>query len=194
MAASPGIEGPHARLETSGRFAGNAHPCCFRVRTRYSYALVRAAYERGSTDITQRCVVIRHLHAISPGPPGAITGKSLMYPADAMPALAIYALSTTYPHRFFYVRTQPGQLSYKISNVAPGTYDVIAYLAHGLDPNATFKVLSGGYTQEVPCALAGGITCDDHTLIQVSVLPGVTITNVNPNDWYGGVYPPRPGP
>jgi hypothetical protein len=131
---------------------------------------------------------------IPSGPPGAITGNSLMYPADSIPALTIYALSTTDRHRFVFAQTQPGQLTYKVSNVAPGTYYVIAYLTDGLASNANFKVLSGGYTQEVPRAMAGGINCDNHTLIQVAVLPGVTVTNINPNDSYGGLYPTRPGP
>jgi hypothetical protein len=45
------------------------------------------------------------------GSAGAITGSSLMYPADTMPALAIYALSTTDPSQFFFARTQAGELS-----------------------------------------------------------------------------------
>jgi hypothetical protein len=122
------------------------------------------------------------------GPPGIISGDQLMYPADSMPALAIYALSTTDSSRYFYVVTT-GQLSYRIAGVAPGTYYVIAYLA--APRSARFKALVGGYTRFLACE--GAPNCNDHTLIQVTVHPGETVSHINPNDYYGGIYPPRPG-
>lgn len=122
-------------------------------------------------------------------PPGAISGNQLMYPADSMPALAIYAISTTDSHTYFSTVTSQGQFSYTISGVAPGTYDVVAYLANGTSGN--WKELAGGYTQFVVCGLSG--SCSDHTLIPVTVQPGQTVSNINPSDFYGGTYPPRPG-
>jgi hypothetical protein len=120
--------------------------------------------------------------------PGAISGDQLMYPADSMPALAIYAISVTNSHVFFSTQTTQGQFSYTISGVTPGMYDVVAYLANGTSGN--WKVLAGGYTQFVVCGLAA--TCTDHTLIAVTVLPGQTVRHIDPNDFYGGTYPPRP--
>jgi hypothetical protein len=114
-----------------------------------------------------------------------------MYPADTMPALAIYAISTTDSHAYFSTVTSQGQFSYTITGVAPGTYNVVAYLANGTSGN--WKVLAGGYTQEVPCSLSGGLACNDHTLIPVTVQPGQMVGNINPSDFYGGTYPPRPG-
>jgi hypothetical protein len=123
------------------------------------------------------------------GPPGAISGDQLMYPADRMPALAIYAISTTDSHTYFFTQTAQGQFSYVITGVAPGTYYIVAYLAHGTSGN--WKVLAGGYTQFVLCGL--GASCSDHTLVVVPVQPGQTVRNIVPSDFYGGTYPPRPG-
>jgi hypothetical protein len=123
------------------------------------------------------------------GPPGAISGDQLMYPADSMPALKIYAISTIDSHTYFSTQTAQGQFSYAITGVAPGTYDIVAYLANGTSGN--WKVLAGGYTQFVLCGL--GASCSDHTLIVVPVQPGQMVRNINPNDYYGGTYLPRAG-
>jgi hypothetical protein len=129
--------------------------------------------------------------AATKGPPGAISGDQLMYPADSMPALEIYAISTIDSHTYFSTQTAQGQFSYAITGVAPGTYYIVAYLANGTNANANWKVLAGGYTQFVLCDL--GATCSDHTLIVVPVQPGQMVRHINPNDYYGGTYPPRPG-
>ena len=128
---------------------------------------------------------------IASGPTGSVSGSELMYPADSMPALAIYATSTSDSQRYFFVVTRAGELSYSISGVAPGAYYVIAYLAN--PPSGNFKALVGGYTHEVACALSGATDCNDHTLIPVTVQPGGAVKDINPNDYYGGTFPPRPG-
>lgn len=121
--------------------------------------------------------------------PGAISGNQLMYPADSMPALAIYAISATDSHVYFSTQTTQGQFSYTITGVAPGVYNVVAYLANGTSGN--WKALAGGYTQFVLCGPSA--SCSDHTLVPVTVHSGQTVSNINPNDFYGGAYPPRPG-
>ena len=123
------------------------------------------------------------------GPPGTLAGDQLMYPGDSMPTLAIYAISITDSQRYFHVVTTAGQFFYEISSVEPGTYYVIAYLAQ--PQSAAFKALAGGYTKFLACE--GSPDCNDHTLIPVTIHPGETVSHIDPNDYYGGTFPPRPG-
>ncbi len=120
--------------------------------------------------------------------PGSISGN-LTYPADTMPALYVVALQVgtlTYQ----YVITQPGQSTYEIDNLPPGSWNIIAYTVGGGGFPAGF---AGGYTKAVPCGLA--TECADHSLIDVVVAPGQHVTDINPGDWYAppGTFPPFPG-
>ncbi len=119
--------------------------------------------------------------------PGSISG-SLTYPADALPPLFVVAYQVGGQHHF-YVTTHLGQNTYKIGNLPPGTYHVIAYSVGG----GGFPFgLAGGYTKAVPCGLA--TECADHALIDVPVTAGQDVTNINPGDWYApaGTFPPFP--
>lgn len=118
---------------------------------------------------------------------GGIAGQ-LRYPADSLPAMYVTAYqvgSQTYQ----FVITNPGQGSYEIDGLAPGTYHVIAYTIGG----GGFPIgLAGGYTQAVPCGL--GVNCTDHLLIGVQVEAGQTASGVVPDDWYApqGTFQPFP--
>ncbi len=120
--------------------------------------------------------------------PGSISGK-LTYPADTMPALYVVAIQVgtlTYQ----YVITQPGQMTYQIDNLPPGSWNIIAYTVGG---DGFPAGLAGGYTKAVPCGLAQ--ECADHSLINVVVAPAQHVTDINPGDWYAppGTFPPFPG-
>jgi hypothetical protein len=116
---------------------------------------------------------------------GSISG-SLMYPAEILPSLAIYALSTADAHTFYHIQTAAGDNTYSITGIPSGTYHVVAYSDVG-SPG-----LAGGYTRAVPCGLS--VSCNDHTLIDVMVHPGEAVTGIGPNDWYApeGTFPPKP--
>jgi hypothetical protein len=117
---------------------------------------------------------------------GQITGH-LSYPSEAVPPLHIVAFRLE-SGTHFSVDTTLNQGTYEI-NVPPGTYNVIAYTIGGGGFPAG---LPGGYTQMVPCGFT--VSCTDHTLIDVPVLAGQTVTGINPGDWYGvsNAFPPNP--
>ena len=108
---------------------------------------------------------------------GSISGN-LNYPGPSIPAMyvAAYHYGT---EAYKVILTTPGQSTYKIDELDPGNYWVIAYTVGGGGFPAQFP---GGYTKAVPCGLS--VTCTDHTLILVPVSAGQTTTNINPFDWY----------
>jgi hypothetical protein len=120
---------------------------------------------------------------------GSISGN-LMYPASGIPALRIVATEVG-TSNYYHVDTVLGQSSYQIDHLPPGTYHVVAYVIPG---GGFAGGLSGGYSKMVPCGLAYG--CNDHTLIDVVVTPGMVTTGVGPNDYYAdaGTFPPNPIP
>ncbi len=123
------------------------------------------------------------------GANGSISG-TLMYPASSIPALRVVAFEVGAAH-YYYTETSPGQSTYTIENIPPGTYHVVAYVL----PGAGFPAgMAGGYSQAVPCGLQS--MCNDHTLIDVTVTAGQTTTGVNPADFYAGsgTFPPDPLP
>ena len=115
---------------------------------------------------------------------GQITGK-LMYPSEVIPALRIVAFRSG-SNDFLEVETKPNSNSYTIKDVPPGLYTIVAYVLDG--PAG----LSGGYSRAVPCGLS--VQCADHTLIEVEVRAGETLTNIDPVDWYApeGSFPEDP--
>ncbi len=116
--------------------------------------------------------------------PGSIAG-ALSYPAEGIPALQVYAINAS-TNGFYRLQTQAGQSSYKLENVQPGTYFLVAYPSSG--------ALSAGYTQAVLCGLSEA--CSVHTLIGVTVAPGQAVADADILDWYApvGTIPPNPLP
>jgi hypothetical protein len=119
---------------------------------------------------------------------GSIAGR-LNYPADRMPPMFVVAYLAGSSH-YQSVTTALGQSSYTIPNLAPGTYHVIAYTIGG---DGFPAGMAGGYTEAVPCGLA--TECANHSLIDVDVSAGQTVSDVNVLDWYAppGSFPPFPG-
>jgi hypothetical protein len=118
---------------------------------------------------------------------GSIAGQ-LRYPADSLPAMYVTAYQAG-SQKYQYVITSPGQNTYEIDGLEPGTYHVIAYTIGG----GGFPVgLAGGYTQAVPCGL--GANCTDHSLLDVQVEAGQVASGIVPDDWYAaqGTFQPFP--
>ena len=117
---------------------------------------------------------------------GSISGN-LSYPSDFLPPMRVVAFDATNTLNYSYVDTLQGQSDYTISELPAGVYHVVSYLMDS-------TTLVGGYTQMVPCGLQAG--CEDHSLIDVTVVAGQTTTDINPGDWYAdaGTFPPRPNP
>lgn len=117
---------------------------------------------------------------------GTITGK-LTYPADAMPAMrvAAYKVSTG---EVSFMDTAAGQTSYSF-DLPAGIYHGVAYSIGGAGfPSG----VAGGYTQAVLCGFSGG--CNDHSLADVNVTAGATVSDINPGDFFNRREPIRPCP
>lgn len=149
----------------------------------------------------------------SPAPtaqPGSITGR-FGYPSDFIPAVTVYAISTTDPSVWYSVdfpgfgnpprpTLPPGvpQPTYTISGVASGTYWVVAYRNDG------GLVGPGYYSRVAECmrTTPSGPTappCPDATMIAVTVMPGQTTSGIDILTWgspppgqSSPTFPPRP--
>jgi hypothetical protein len=111
-----------------------------------------------------------------------------------IPPLRVVAFNAANPSIYYFVDTSSWNFGdplpnrfYTITGLPAGVYHVVSYLP-GYDN------LVGGYTQAVPCGLAVG--CNDHSLIDVTVIAGQTTSNINPGDWYAGpgAFPSMPNP
>jgi hypothetical protein len=121
--------------------------------------------------------------------PGSISG-ALSFPGAHIPPLRIVAYRGEGGPRYA-IEVPQDSSSYVISDVPPGIYHVVAYVA----PSAPKGFLIGqaaGYSQAVLCGLWFG--CDDHSLVGVAVGSGEAVGRIDPQDWYApeGTFPPMP--
>jgi len=114
---------------------------------------------------------------------GKIVGK-LGYPSEGIPQLTVYAFDTLNEKKYYFIETKENQTEFTIPNVDPSSYFVVAY--------AKNYNISGSYTKAVPCGLS--VECTDHTMIDVIVHPGETVTGIEVRDWYAPVnaFPKKP--
>lgn len=114
---------------------------------------------------------------------GKIVG-SLGYPSEGIPELTVIAFDTLNQKKYFTIDTKVNQSSFTIPDVDPGSYYVVAY-----QKDSDF---SGSYTKAVPCGLS--VECTDHSMIDVIVNPGETVSGVEVRDWYAptGAFPKKP--
>lgn len=120
--------------------------------------------------------------------PGSITG-TLGYPAEGLPAMRVAAFDQA-TKRVYYVDTVVNQNIFRLEDLPPGEYLVVAYSLGG----DGFPVgLAGGYTQYIVCGAKP--TCTDHSLAPVTVLPGEDTFGIHIGDWplQESTYPPMPG-
>lgn len=117
--------------------------------------------------------------------PGSISGQ-LSYPSNFIPAMAVVAFDTM-SFNYYYVVTNENSSAYKIENIPPGSYYVVAYPLN----NPTYP---GGYTQAVLCGLLA--SCNDHSLVAFPVTSDSETSGVNPGDFYAppGTFPANPVP
>jgi hypothetical protein len=125
---------------------------------------------------------------------GRVRGR-LFFPSEFIPSLAVYAVATD-GSRFYRVDTRPvppGEPSYEIRLVEPGTYYVYAY------PAGDEAQFAGVYSYLAACE-AGHLSplsegCwenPQHDLAPVEVQAGQAVEEVNAFDWYGPSPPPPP--
>lgn len=118
---------------------------------------------------------------------GSVSGK-LSYPADSLPGMRVAAFDVA-TGKVLYIDTLPGQPTYSLALPA-GTYHIVAYsIEGGSFPGG----IAGGYTQAVLCGMAP--ECANHTLVDVVVSTGSSLTEINPADFQLGdtsPFPPMP--
>jgi len=139
---------------------------------------------------------------------GRIRGR-LFFPSEFIPPLAVYAVATD-GSRFYRVDTQmvpPGEPSYEIPIVKPGTYHVYGYPA--LLPSPGKEGAGGGVERESPFGGAYSYlaACEaghfppppegcwenpQHDPAPVEVWAGQAVEEINVYDWYGPSLPPPP--
>jgi hypothetical protein len=117
---------------------------------------------------------------------GSSISGTLSYPADRLLPMRVVAISVDDPARFYFMDTQMDQGEYRLENVQPGRYYVLAY-------QREYKV-AGGYTQYVVCGYKE--TCTDHSLASVHVDAGIQVSGIDVRDWIlaPGTYPEDPTP
>jgi hypothetical protein len=108
--------------------------------------------------------------------PGSISGK-LSYPSEFLPPMRVCAISVDGGSRSGCVITRENQRAYRIDNLAPAAYYVLAYVKDA-GVHAT-----GAFTRAVRCG-AGQPRCTDGSLIPVTLGEGNSITGVDPGDFY----------
>lgn len=114
---------------------------------------------------------------------GGISG-TLSFPSEGIPPLLVVAFNTL-TGQYYWAQTAQNQSTYQIDNMPAGKYTVFAYAL----PDGK---MVAAYDQFYVCGLHQG--CNDMSLIEVDVQPGVVTTNVDPGDWYGdpSQWPPMP--
>jgi hypothetical protein len=119
--------------------------------------------------------------------PGSISGK-LSYPSEQIPPLRLVAENVE-TGEFVSMEVQTNTAEYKMENVPPGKYRLVAYL---MNAPVGKPALAGGYSQMVPCGMQA--SCEDHSLIIFEVQSGEESKGIDPGDWYAspGTFPPDP--
>jgi len=142
-------------------------------------------------DVASIVQSFRFLGAASKGGAATIAG-AVRYPSEFLPAQIVYAIDVKDSAHFYRVETpQSGsQVWYRLADVAPGTYVIVAYGAQTAPGTTT---VAGAYTRYVVCGMKPPCPLD-HTLAQLTVASSDYLLGIDPGDWYApaGTYPPRP--
>ncbi len=123
---------------------------------------------------------------------GATIAGAVRYPSEGLPAQIVYAIDVKDSTHFYRVETpqSASQVWYRLADVAPGTYVVVAYTTQTAPGTSGF---SGAYTRYVVCGMTPPCPHDPITLVQVGVASGDYLLGIDPADWSpAGSYPPRP--
>jgi hypothetical protein len=120
---------------------------------------------------------------------GSISGL-LSYPSDFIPAMKVFAVSTTDSAKWYRVDTpqSPVGATYTLTNVPAGSYRLYAYTS--TTTQANWNGVGGSYTEYVQCGLQP--PCSDHTVVAIIVISGQTTRGVDLADWYAPNTFPAP--
>jgi hypothetical protein len=103
--------------------------------------------------------------------PGSISG-TILFPADAVPAMRICAIHGS-GDLYGCVHTDVGATSYRIEQLPPTTYQIVAKLPLG-------NLRAGGFVKQVQCIRA---PCPA-MLVSVNVAPGEAVAGADLNGFY----------
>ena len=125
---------------------------------------------------------------------GTIRG-SLSFPSEFIPSLAVYAVATD-GSRFYRVDTEtvpPGEPSYEIPAVEPGTYYVYGYPTEGsVTLGGAYSYLTACEAGHYPPPAEGCWENPQYDLAPVEVKAGQAVEEINIFDWYSPSVPPPP--
>lgn len=108
---------------------------------------------------------------------GKISGR-LGFPSDFLPPLKVCAVNTK-SGKETCTLSKSDQRKFEIA-VSPGTYKVYASL---LEKHGKFDTgYKAFYSEYVKCGIK--VSCKSHSPIEVNVLEGNEVGNVDPQDWY----------
>lgn len=117
---------------------------------------------------------------------GSVNGK-LGYPADSLPPMRVAAFDVR-TGKVQYIDTVAGQPTYSLA-LPFGTYHIVTY---SIATESFPAGIAGGYTRAVVCGMAP--ECADHAFVDVVVIAGASLSDINPLDFDAGpgAYPPMP--
>lgn len=108
-------------------------------------------------------------------PVGGISG-ALSYPSSNIPPLRVVAFNIS-TGEYYWQNTTLNQSFYSFNDLPVAVYHVLAYLIDNPSDD-----LIAGYSNAVLCGLT--VACTDHSLIDVTVVQGTEVKNVDVTDWY----------
>ena len=124
---------------------------------------------------------------------GRIRGR-LFFPSEFVPSLAVYAVAVD-GGRFYRVDTQvvpPGEPSYEIPVVEPGTYYIYGYAIEDRGIRGAYSYLAACEAGHFSPPPEGCWEDPQHDPVPVEVRAGQAVEEVNVFDWYGPSLPPPP--
>jgi len=142
-------------------------------------------------DVASIVQSFRFLGAASKSGTATIAG-AVRYPSEFLPAQIVYAIDVKDSTHFYRVETpqSSSQVWYRLADVAPGTYVVVAYTTQTAPGTTGF---SGGFTRYVVCGMTPPCAHDPISLVELGVAAGDYLLGIDPADWSpAGSYPPRP--
>jgi len=114
---------------------------------------------------------------------GTVKG-TVCYPSEYIPAMNLY-LKNKETSKIYTLDIYENQKSFKFKKIPEGNYIAFAYTIQEdlTDINNKSSVVSGGYTNAVPCGLT--VDCKDHSLLVFKVKNGTATKNIQICDWLG---------
>ena len=123
--------------------------------------------------------------ATAPATPHAVLRGRVSYPSEELPAMRVCALATEDLGLGYCAETAVNAPHYQL-RVPPGTWILLAW------PQDTgTEGAPGLLSMASECLATGGLDCDDHGFLELTLDAGETREGLDINDWY---YPPEAPP